>query len=111
MASRGERDPVPGAVVARLLRRMVPPPEKVILFGSRAAGGGGEDGDYDILVVAATELDVFERISFVRSLLTDVYAPLDLLVVTPEEYRRYATWKGNVVREAALHGRTLHEAA
>ena len=110
MVLGGDGDPVLGTIVARLVGGMVPPPEKVILFGSRV-GGAGADSDYDILVVAGTELDVFERISFVRSLLIDVHAALDILVVTPEEFRRYATWKGNVVREAALHGRTLHEAA
>jgi predicted nucleotidyltransferase len=86
-------------------------PVRVILFGSRARGTFRADSDYDILVVAASDLPVEERVFQARWAVRDVRVPKDILVVTPEEYAKYSRWLSGVVREAADHGVVLYEAA
>jgi len=85
--------------------------ERVILFGSRAEGNHQSDSDYDLLIVAASDLSPTRRIAAVRKLLLDVREPLDILVVTPEEYARVSTWKSSVSYRARQKGRVVYEAA
>jgi predicted nucleotidyltransferase len=42
--------------------------EKVILFGSYARGEAGEDSDVDLLVIAPTTEDFFERMARVKTI-------------------------------------------
>ena len=108
-----QRRTAPDEVIRTLIERI---PDlfrvhKVILFGSRAAGDAGPDSDYDFLIVAETDLRPAERAAIVYRVLRDVFAPMDILVVTPEEFRSRSTWKGTVIHSAAERGQVLYDAA
>lgn len=86
-------------------------PDLVLLFGSYARGTADEGSDVDLLVVmpvvgsrrsAATEID---------RLLIDRRIPLDVIVVTPEEFERNRDLVGSAVRQATLEGQVVYERA
>ena len=106
MASR----PIATAIVQRVLR-VFPNADRVLLFGSRATGRAAPDSDYDLLVVASTDLTPARRGAALRLGLRGLSGSFDVLVVTPEEYARLVTWKSSVVYRAAHEGTVLHEAA
>lgn len=85
--------------------------ELILLFGSRASGTQKPDSDYDILIVARTDLPPPQRIDAVRMRLLHLQSPLDIIVVTPEEFAALKQWKSTVVSEAARTGAVLYEAA
>jgi len=86
-------------------------PRQIILFGSRARGTARPDSDYDILVVADTDLPFEDRGVAARRAVRDVRVSKDIVVVTPDEFRKYSTWLTGVVRDAVEHGEVLYEAA
>ncbi|AUB84908.1 hypothetical protein THSYN_23960 [Candidatus Thiodictyon syntrophicum] len=86
-------------------------PRRIILFGSRARGTAQPDSDYDILVVADTDLPFEDRGVAARRAVRDVRVSKDIVVVTPDEFRKYSTWLTGVVRDAVEHGEVLYEAA
>jgi predicted nucleotidyltransferase len=97
-------------IVQRVLG-VFPKARKVLLFGSRATGSAAPDSDYDLLVVARTDLSPARRGAAVRLALRGIDASFDVLVVTPEEYDRLVRWKSSVVYRAATEGKVLHDAA
>ena len=83
--------------------------EKVILFGSLARGEVGTWSDLDLLVVMPSEE------SFVRRAveLAQVLKPelgLDLVVYTPEEFKRMQEEGNPFLRQVLKEGRILYEA-
>jgi uncharacterized protein len=86
-------------------------PRSIILFGSRARGTAEADSDYDILIVADTDLALEDRAFEARRAVRDVRVSKDIVVVTPDEVRTYSTWLTGVVRDAVEHGEVLYEAA
>ena len=61
-------------------------PSMIVVFGSVASHTAGDDSDVDLLVVMDTELDVLKRSVPLSLSLWEVKVPLDILVVTPEEF-------------------------
>lgn len=61
--------------------------EKVILYGSYARGEAKEDSDVDLLVVAPTTEDFFERIAMVKTIVHDLRygPPFSPIVLTKQE--------------------------
>ena len=102
-------DPILIALRDRLVEALSP--SRVILFGSRAGGTARSDSDYDILVVADSDLPLEERVFQARRAVRDVRASKDIVVVTPDEFREYSTWVSGIVREAVDRGEVLYEAA
>ncbi len=86
-------------------------PEKIILFGSHARGGAGPDSDVDLLVVMPVEGSKRQKASEIDMALADRRVPLDLIVVTPEEFERGRDQIGSVVQPAAQEGRVLYDRA
>ena len=60
---------------------------EVYLFGSFSTLEYTDDSDIDLLIVAKTNLSFPSRPLLYAELL-DVYAPMDILVYTPEEFSR-----------------------
>lgn len=96
-------------IVARIVKRF--DPVRIILFGSRARGSARPDSDADLLVVmpvrgsrrrTATEIDVA---------LMGIQLPVDIIVVTPEDFARDRNSAGSIVNAALREGRVLHERA
>ncbi len=86
-------------------------PEKVILFGSHARGTAGPDSDVDLLVVMHVQGSRRKKATEIDLSLADREVPLDLLVVTPEQFDRERGMIGTVIRPAAREGKILYERA
>jgi predicted nucleotidyltransferase len=101
-------DPTLALLCDRLVSALSP--RRIILFGSRARGTAKPDSDYDLLVVAETDLALEDRLFQARRAVRDVRVPKDIVVVTPDEFRKYSRWVSGVVRDAVEHGEVLYEA-
>ena len=82
-------------------------PERVILFGSRARGDNRADSDYDLLIVS----DRFRGIRWIERAplvirLWDLPLDVELICLTPEEYRRRRR-ELSIVGEAVREGVVL----
>ena len=84
-------------------------PEKIILFGSQARGTADDRSDIDILVICSF---VGKRrhlmIEMDRALGSLDYA-FDIIILTPEEFRRDSRIAGTVGRYASREGKVLYE--
>ena len=86
-------------------------PRKVILFGSHAREAGTEDSDVDLIVVMPVKGSKRRQASEIDRALADRLLPLDLIVVTPEEFDRYKDVAGHILYPAVREGKVLHDAA
>ncbi len=78
--------------------------EAVYLFGSFARGRATRRSDLDLLVIWRTQKPPLERIAEVFDRLKDAPYPVELLVLTPEEFevRKDLPFLRGVMREAVL---------
>lgn len=81
-------------------------PQKIILFGSYAYGKPTKDSDLDLLVVVDTDKSFHERIQQLRLLLPKD-RPIDLIVLTPKEYKN-AKAVNPLVAEIDSKGKILY---
>jgi predicted nucleotidyltransferase len=86
-------------------------PDKIILFGSHARGQAGPDSDVDLLIVMPVEGSKRRKATEIDGTLADRTIPLDLIVVTPEEFEQASHQVGSVLRPAALEGLVLYDRA
>jgi predicted nucleotidyltransferase len=86
-------------------------PEMVVLFGSHAHGNARPDSDVDLLVVMAFTGSARAAASRVYGTMHDRVIPVDVVVVTPEQVRRYREQVGTIVYPALRDGRILYERA
>jgi predicted nucleotidyltransferase len=85
-------------------------PMKIVLFGSYASGEATEDSDVDILLVCDSDKPKHRRIQEIRRALRPLPFPVDILVYTPEEIRRYENEEGTFVHHVLTTGRVMHAA-
>ncbi|HXF91317.1 MAG TPA: nucleotidyltransferase domain-containing protein [Nitrospiraceae bacterium] len=113
MAATGLNTTTVQDAIAEMVRRIVSQfnPEKIILFGSHARGQAGPDSDVDLLIVMPVEGSKRRKATEIDGALADRRIPLDLLVVTPEEFDRARHQVGSVLRPAALEGLILYDRA
>jgi predicted nucleotidyltransferase len=78
--------------------------ERLILFGSRARGSAQQASDYDVLVVAESEIPFVERQGQALLALGRRSFPVDLLVYTPRELESEAAIRGSAVYWALQEG-------
>jgi predicted nucleotidyltransferase len=83
-------------------------PDRVILFGSHAYGTPTEDSDVDALVVMPHEGKGWRMATEIRRS-THPGFPLDLLVRTPEQYRKRLDMGDCFMREIEEKGTVLYE--
>lgn len=82
--------------------------ERVVLFGSLAAGIATPRSDADLLVVVRdSDRQPRDRIPEVLAALSPLPCPVDLFVLTADEFERALTEGSPLVREALAHGREL----
>ncbi|MEI7782485.1 MAG: nucleotidyltransferase domain-containing protein [Planctomycetota bacterium] len=84
-------------------------PTKIILFGSYARGEAGPDSDVDLLVVADVPEGVTFRTIAVREAIGDTPFPMDLIVVTPDEWEMWHPFVNTVMGQAFKYGSVLYE--
>ena len=84
-------------------------PERIYLFGSHAGGNADQDSDVDLLaVVQDTNRSTREIAIEGRQGLWDLNVPVDLVVCTESEFRKWRDVKNNVINEAACFGRIVY---
>jgi len=79
--------------------------ERLVLFGSRARGRADAESDIDLAVVSSDfrGKDIFERVELTRVAEMDTifkfHVPLDLILMTPEEFQSRSSPVAAVARE------------
>ncbi|MDD5482569.1 MAG: nucleotidyltransferase domain-containing protein [Kiritimatiellae bacterium] len=84
-------------------------PEKIIIFGSCARGDDKHGSDLDILVIKQTELPSPQRSRKLRKLLSNQPFPKDILVLTPEEFNRWADISFSFNSTVKREGKIIYE--
>lgn len=97
-------------VLAEVVRRIVQvaQPDRIILFGSAVRGEMGPNSDLDLLVVKSGA----HRRHLAQAIylnLIGVGCPVDIVVVTPADMRRYGDAIGLVLEPALREGRVVYE--
>jgi len=86
-------------------------PAKILLFGSYARGSADRDSDVDLLVVMDVKDSKRKQAVEIDLALSDRTFPLDLIVVTPEEFEKYRDVVGHIVYPAVREGKVVYDAA
>jgi predicted nucleotidyltransferase len=98
------------SLVAALLR---PDVERILLFGSRARGEDDSSSDVDLIIIRDTSASFLQRLAESYQQLADAALRLgvdvDLLVYTPEEYRRLLEDENPLITTAHREGKVLYE--
>lgn len=84
-------------------------PRRIILFGSHARGDAGPDSDLDIFVEMATRRNPYARAIAIDSLFDMRDWPMDIIVYTPEEVKRWTGQVGTMLHVIEQEGRVLYE--
>jgi uncharacterized protein len=85
------------------------PAIKAYLFGSRARGDAEAESDVDLVIVADTDRPFVERCRDFFGLFEACPAALEMLVYTPEEFRRMPDQDNPFLVKAMEEGRLLYE--
>lgn len=96
-------------IIQRIVTRFQP--ERVILFGSHAVGGATDDSDLDLLIVMPVETTRRSKANEIDLALADRLVPLDIVVVTPEQFEQQKDLLGTLVHEAVEQGRVVYDRA
>lgn len=107
--TRKEIENILDEMVRRIVERFHP--EKIILFGSYARNESTDDSDFDILVVMPAENSQRQKANEIDLALADRTVPMDVIVVTPEQFDRQKNLAGTIVYKAAREGRVIYERA
>ena len=84
-------------------------PERICLFGSYATGNAAADSDVDLLVVVRdTDKSTHQITLGGRKSLRDLLIPLDLIVCTEAQFKRYGQVKNTIMNEALCDGRIVY---
>ena len=95
-------------IIARILG--VARPDRIILFGSLAWGDPDEESDIDLLVIMDTDESRATRAIRLGRLFRPRPAPLDILVMTPEEVTERVELGDPFIQDILSRGRVLFEA-
>lgn len=86
------------------------PLKKIILFGSRATGRADEKSDIDLLIISEFRGRRRNLMTAMNKSLDEATEyPVDLVILTPEEFDREEGIPGTLARYASQHGRTVYE--
>ena len=110
--SRSTKRTVKPAVLRDIVRRVVQAarPEKIILFGSAARGEMGPHSDVDLLVIKGGRYDRWRLTTTIYRHLRGKGAPVDIVVVTPEEVEEYGDSPYLVIQTALRDGKVVYGA-
>ena len=98
--------------LADIVRRVVEAaqPDKIVLFGSAARGEMGPNSDIDLLVIKRGKFNRWRLTTAIYRHLRGKGAPVDVVVVTPEEVERYGASPYLVIGPALREGRVVYGA-
>ncbi len=102
--------PVTDEIIQKMVRRIARrfKPERIILFGSRARGEAGAESDVDLMVVMPVKGSKRAKRLEIGLALFDYRIPVDVVVVTPQEFETDARVPGTLVRPAVREGKLLY---
>jgi predicted nucleotidyltransferase len=105
------RSPIPEAEVQKLADRIAElfNPTRIILFGSYARGLQRPESDVDLLILMETSEEGEESLRIRQAIPCDF--GLDLIVRTPESFRRRLMLGDFFLREIAEQGKVLYESS
>jgi predicted nucleotidyltransferase len=83
-------------------------PQRIVLFGSAARGTMGPDSDVDLLVVKSGRFHRGRLVEAIYRKLRGAGAPVDVVVVTPEELERYRNDPCLIVAPALREGKLVY---
>ncbi len=83
-------------------------PDILIVFGSVAKGTAGDDSDLDMFLVKESGEDRIIRSAKARMALKGSKVPIDIIVYTPEEFRKDLSDKYSLAYEVVTTGRIVH---
>ena len=96
------------AVVRRLIE--AGRPRKIFLFGSYVRGQTHRDSDLDVLVVTDDKVENTRKESArLRSAVSDIHMPMDILVIPISEYERLRDRWDLIYYEATQNGRVVYD--
>ena len=103
--------PVDANLMDEIVHRIVKTigPEKIILFGSRARRDAQPESDIDLLVIAESTQPRYRRAAPLYGALSDILAPMDILVYSPEEVQEWSQVPQAFVTTAIREGKVLYE--
>jgi predicted nucleotidyltransferase len=84
-------------------------PQRIILFGSQARETADDRSDVDILVICSFEGKRRQLMLEMDRALGNLEYAVDILVSTPDEFRRDRLIPGTVSRYADKEGKVLYE--
>ena len=101
------------AAIKEITRRLITAakPRKLILFGSFARGDFGPDSDLDILVIETSVTSKHAEMIRLRKALRGILVPIDVLVISEDDFKERSAHPSNVYYWAAREGKVLYEAA
>ncbi|MFH0963181.1 MAG: nucleotidyltransferase domain-containing protein [Planctomycetota bacterium] len=94
--------------ITERIRRAVKP-DRLILFGSRARGDATSGSDYDLLIIAPSDLPRWRRAVALYRLLAGLGVPKDILWWTPEEVEEWRGVRSHFINTALREGKVLYE--
>jgi predicted nucleotidyltransferase len=84
-------------------------PEKIILFGSYATGNPTPDSDLDLLVVMPSDQPRYKRSVPMQLMFRPYPCPMDILVYTPDEVKKWNGALNHIVTIAHRTGKVVYE--
>ncbi|MDR0508421.1 MAG: nucleotidyltransferase domain-containing protein [Candidatus Methanoplasma sp.] len=95
-------------IVERIIREF--DPQMVVIFGSVANNTAKDGSDLDLFIVMDTELTYYRRAPAILRKLLDIPIPMDILVVTPEEYEANKNNEVSFMFDILSTGKVAYEA-
>ena len=101
---------LPPPVLADIVRRVVEvaKPQRIVMFGSAARGTMRADSDVDLLVIKSGRFHRGRLVDAIYRNLRGAAAPVDVIVVTPEEVEQYRDDPSLVVAPAIREGKVIY---
>jgi uncharacterized protein len=97
-------------LLAEITRRIlaISDPEQIIMFGSYARGDSNPNSDLDLLIVEDVEF-LRQQSVRLRQALRGLLFPIDIVVATPEQIKRYRNTIGLIYHSALQEGKVLYD--
>ena len=100
-------------ILHEIVRRLVEAthPDRIVLYGSRARGEAGPDSDYDILIIAPSDVPRWKRTGELYMLLGGLGISKDIVWYTQQEVDDWRDVKSHFITTALREGKVIYDVA